>query len=133
MQFPSSQVGPGMIAHVLLSKYVDHLPLYRQEAMLSRLGPAFTRQAMGDWVGHAAGLLQPVYAELKQLVLGSGYVQGDETPIRVLDPARPGAAREAWLWTFLAPRAQAVVFDFQLTRSHEPALAFLREFRGAFQ
>lgn len=130
---PGGQVGPGLIAHVLLSKYVDHLPLYRQEAMLSRLGPAFTRQAMGEWVGHAAGLLQPVYDELKQLVRGSGYVQGDETPIRVLDPARPGAAREAWLWTFLAPGAKAVVFDFQLTRSHEPALAFLREFRGAFQ
>lgn len=130
---PGGQVGPGLIAHVLLSKYVDHLPLYRQEAMLDRFGPAFTRQAMGEWVGQAAGLLQPVYDELKKLVRLSAYVQGDETPIRVLDPARPGAAREAWLWTFLAPRAKAVVFDFQLTRSHEPALAFLRDFRGAFQ
>lgn len=130
---PGGQVGPGLIAHVLLSKYVGALPLYRQEAMLSRLGPMFTRQAMGEWVGQAAGLLRPFYDELKQLVRLSGYVQGDETPIRVLDPARPGAAREAWLWTFLAPGAKAVVFDFQLTRSHEPALAFLRDFRGAFQ
>ncbi len=130
---PGGQVGPGLIAHVLLSKYEDHLPLYRQEAMLRRLGPAFTRQALGDWVGQAAGLLQPVYAELKKIVQSSGYVQGDETPIRVLDPTRPGAAREAWLWTFLAPGAPTVIFDFQLTRSHQPALAFLREFRGAFQ
>ncbi|MCC7328919.1 MAG: IS66 family transposase [Gammaproteobacteria bacterium] len=130
---PGGQAGPGLIAQVLLSKYADHLPLYRQEAMLSRLGPAFTRQAMGEWVGHAAGLLRPVYDELRQRVGSSGYVQADETPIRVLDPARPGAAREAWLWTFLAPVAKAVVFDFRLTRSHEPALAFLREFRGAFQ
>lgn len=63
----------------------------------------------------------------------AGYVQGDETPHRVLDPARPGAAREAWLWTFLAPGPRVVVFDFQLTRSHEPALAFLSNYRGVFQ
>lgn len=130
---PGSQVGPGLIAHVLLSKYVDALPLYRQEAMLNRLGPGFTRQAMGQWVEHGAGLLRPVYRELQKLVACSGYVQGDETPVRVLDPARPGAARESWLWTFLAPVPRVVVFDFQLTRSHEPALAFLRPFRGVFQ
>jgi transposase len=130
---PGGQVGPGLIAHVLLSKYVDHLPLCRQEAMLGRLGPAFTRLAMGEWVGQAAGLLQPVYHELKKIVRLSGNVQGDETPIQILNPACPGAAQEAWLWTFLAPGAKAVVFDFQLTRSHEPALAFLRDFRGAFQ
>lgn len=127
------QVGPGLIAHVLLSKYADAIPLYRQEAMLQRLGPSFTRQAMGQWVEHGASLFQPVYRELQKIVAGSGYVQGDETPIRVLDPARPGAAREAWLWTFLAPVPGVVVFDFQLTRSHEPALAFLRRFRGVFQ
>lgn len=130
---PGGQVGPGLIAHVLLSKYVDAIPLYRQAAMLERLGPGFTRQAMGQWVDHGAGLLRPVYLELQKQVGQSGYVQGDETPIRVLDPARPGAAREAWLWTFLSPGQRIVVFDFQLTRSHEPALAFLRGFAGIFQ
>lgn len=130
---PGGQVGPGLIAHVLLSKYVDAIPIYRQAAMLDRLGPGFTRQALGQWVEHGAGLLRPVYGELQKTVTQSGYVQGDETPIRVLDPARPGAAREAWLWTFLAPQPKVVVFDFQRTRSHEPALAFLRNFAGIFQ
>jgi transposase len=130
---PGGQVGPGLIAHVVLSKYVDALPLYRQEAMLQRLGPSFTRQAMGQWIEQAANLFRPVYGELQKIVQTSPYAIGDETPIRVLDPARPGAAREAWLWTFLAPASQVVVFDFQLTRSHEPALAFLREFAGVFQ
>ena len=130
---PGGQVGPGLLAHVLLSKYVDAIPLYRQAAMLERLGPGFTRQALGQWVEHGAGLLRPVYLELQKQITHSGYVQGDETPIRVLDPARPGAAREAWLWTFLAPGKRAVVFDFKLTRSHEPALAFLRTFAGIFQ
>jgi Transposase IS66 family len=63
----------------------------------------------------------------------SAYTLADETPIRVIDPTRPGAAREAWLWSFLAPEPEVVVLDFQLTRSHEPALAFLRQFAGVFQ
>jgi transposase len=130
---PGGQVGAGLIAHVLMSKYADAIPLYRQAAMLERLGPAFTRQAMGLWVEHGAGLLRPVYQELERIVRQAGYVQGDETPHKVLDPARPGAAREAWLWTFLAPGPGVVVFDFQLTRSHEPALEFLRNYRGVFQ
>lgn len=130
---PGGQVGPGLIAQVLLSKYADAIPLYRQAAMLERLGPGFSRQALGQWVEHGAGLLRAVCQELQKIVRQSGYVQGDETPIRVLDPARPGAAREAWLWTFLAPAARVVVFDFQLRRSHEPALAFLRQFSGVFQ
>jgi transposase len=130
---PGGQVGPGLIAHVVLSKYVDALPLYRQARMLERLGPGFTRQSMGQWVEQAASLFLPVYAELQKVVQTSAYTIGDETPIRVLDPARPGAAREAWLWTFLAPQAKVVVFDFELTRSHEPALAFLRQFAGVFQ
>jgi len=129
---PGGQVGAGLIAHVLMSKYADAIPLYGS-AMLERLGPAFTRQAMGQWVEHGAGLLRPVYQELQRIVREAGYVQGDETPHRVLDPARPGAAREAWLWTFLCPEPGVVVFDFQLTRSHEPALAFLRNYRGVFQ
>jgi transposase len=130
---PGGQVGPGLLAHVLMSKYVDAIPLYRQEAMLGRLGPGFSRQAMGEWVEQGAILLKPVHQHNQNLILGSDYVIGDETPIKVLDPARPGAAREAWLWTFLAPGAQALVFDFQLTRSHEPALAFLSQYRGVFQ
>jgi hypothetical protein len=130
---PGGQVGPGLIAHVLMSKYVDAIPLYRQAAMLDRLGPGFSRQAMGEWVEHGATLLKPIHGYHRSLLRASGYVMGDETPIRVLDPARPGAARQAWLWTFLAPELEVVDFDFQLTRSHEPALAFLRHFEGVFQ
>ena len=130
---PGGQIGPGLLAHVLISKYVDALPLYRQAAMLERLGPAFSRQAMGEWVEHGAILLRKIYEYYYALVRQSRYVMGDETPIRVLDPARPGAAREAWLWTFLAPEQQMIIFDFQLDRSHAPALEFLRSFQGVFQ
>jgi len=130
---PGGQAGPGLLAHVLISKYVDALPLYRQAAMLERLGPAFSRQALGEWVEHGAALLRGVHQHQQRVVQQSRYVIGDETPIRVLDPARPGAAREAWLWTFLAPEQHAIVFDFQLGRTHEPALAFLQDFQGVFQ
>ena len=130
---PGGQVGPGLVAHVLLSKYADALPLYRQEKMLERLGPTFSRQAMGEWVEHAANLFRPIHTLLRSLVVSSRYVIGDETPIRVLDPMRPGAAREAWLWTYIAPGARALVFDFQTTRSHQPALAFLQNYSGVCQ
>lgn len=80
-------MGPGLIAHVVLSKYVDALPIYRQARMLERLGPGFTRQTMGQWVEQAANLFRPVYDELKKIVQTSAYTIGDETPIRVLDPA----------------------------------------------
>ena len=130
---PGGQVGAGLVAHVLLSKFVDAIPLYRQAKMIERLGPGFTRQALGQWVEHGAGLLKPVYQEIQKTITQSSYVMGDETPIKVLDPARPGVAREAWLWTFLSPEHKSVIFDFQLIRSHEPALAFLKNFSGVFQ
>jgi len=77
---PGGQVGPGLIAHVLLSKYADAIPIHRQAAMLERLGPGFTRQAMGQWVEHGAGLFRLVHQELQQIVQTASYVQGDDYP-----------------------------------------------------
>ncbi len=115
---PGGQVGAGLVAHVVMSKFVDHLPVYRQERMLERLGPAFTRQTMGQWIEHAALLLQSVATELRAKIRQSGFQQMDETPIAVLDPERPGAARDGWLWVSHAPGESTVCFEFHLTRSH---------------
>ena len=117
---PGGQVGAGLLAHVLLSKFVDHLPLYRQEQMLGRLGPTFTRQAMVQWVRHATLLLQGVHAELIRRATNGRYLQLDETPISLLDPERPGKARDAWLWAIHAPEQKIVAFEFHLTRGHGP-------------
>ncbi len=127
------QVGAGLVAHVLLSKFVDHLPLYRQEQMLGRLGPTFTRQAMVQWVRQGTLLLQGVHAELVRRATGGRYLQMDETPISLLDPERPGKARNAWLWAIHAPELKIVAFEFHLTRGHGPPRELLDGFAGVLQ
>jgi len=130
---PSGQVASGLLAHVVVSKFCDHLPLHRQEQMLARLGPTFTRQAMGQWVGHATLLLQSVHALLRTGALASRYIQMDETPVSVLDPERAGRARDAWLWAVHSPERRIVIFEFNKSRSHDPPKRLLEGFRGVLQ
>jgi transposase len=130
---PGGQVGAGLLAHVILSKFVDHLPLYRQEQMLGRLGPTFTRQAMVQWVRQGTLLLQGVHAELVRRATAGRYLQIDETPIALLDPERPGKARNAWLWAIHAPEQEIVAFEFHLTRGHGPPKELLAGFAGVLQ
>jgi len=130
---PGGQAAAGLVAHVILSKFCDHLPLYRQEQMLSRLGPTFTRQAMVQWVRQGTLLLQSVHAELIGRAKAGRYLQMDETPISLLDPERPGKAREAWLWVAHAPEEKIVCFEFHLTHGHGPPKDLLDGFTGVLQ
>jgi len=130
---PSGQVGSGLVAHVVISKFADHLPIHRQEQMLARLGPTFTRQAMGQWVGHATLLLQSVHSLLRDDARAGRYIQMDETPVSVLDPERAGKARDAWLWAVHSPEKKIVVFEFHKNRSHAPPKQLLEGFAGVLQ
>ena len=130
---PGGQAGPGLISHVVIAKYCDHVPIHRQEQILARMGPTFTRQAMGKWVAHVTGLFTPVHAALRQSILGGRYIQMDETPISVLDPERAGKARDAWLWAVHAPEQDSVIFEFNKNRSHAPPKALLDGFEGVLQ
>ena len=90
---------PGLLAHILVSKYCDHLPLYRQEQIfLRRHQVHLPRQTLARWVGLAAEWLKPIYEQIRTGVLAGGYVQVDETPIRYLEPGY-GRARHGYLWT----------------------------------
>ena len=94
---------PGLLAQILVSKYCDHLPLYRQEQIyLRRHGVYLPRQSLARWVGLAAEWLKPIYEHIRTGVLGGGYVQVDETPIRYLEPGY-GRARQGYLWTGSRP------------------------------
>ena len=130
---PGGQAGPGLIAHVVIAKYCDHVPLHRQEQILSRMGPTFSRQAMGQWVSHCTELFLPVYRGLKRVALLGRYIQMDETAIDLIDPDRAGSVREAWLWVVLAPELAIVVFEFNKSRSHAPPKAILEDFEGVLQ
>ena len=130
---PGGQAGPGLIAHVVIAKYCDHIPIYRQEQILARMGPTFTRQAMGNWVSFVTGLFTPVHATLREGILQGRYIQMDETPISLLDPERGGKARDACLWAVHAPEQDSVIFEFNKSRSHAPPKELLDGFEGVLQ
>ncbi len=93
---PQAGVGVGLLVHLLVSKYTDHLPLYRQEQIAARVGVDLPRQKLCRWVEQSALLLRTIYDRLREGILASGYVQVDETPVKVLDPDRGGHAAQAY-------------------------------------
>jgi transposase len=107
---------PGLLAHVLVSKYCDHLPLYRQEKIYARRhGVNLPRQTLARWVELAADWLQPIYREIKSGVMTGGYVQVDETPIDYLDPGR-GKTGQGYLWVCASPQGD-VLFHWETGRA----------------
>jgi transposase len=107
---------PGLLAHVLVSKYCDHLPLYRQERIYAtRHSVNLPRQTLARWVELAAGWLQPVYHQIKAGVLAGGYVQVDETPVDYLDPGG-GRTGQGYFWACAVPRGD-VVFHWATSRA----------------
>lgn len=131
---PQASVGPGLLAHLVVAKYVDHLPLYRQEQMAARVGIDLPRQKLCRWTEGAALLLKTIHDQLRERIVGGRYLQADETPVKVLDPDRPGAARASWLWTYHGPEVQALVFDFHLSRGRDSPREFIPEdWKGILQ
>jgi transposase len=105
----------GLLAHVLVSKYCDHLPLYRQELIFRRRhGVELPRQTLARWVELAADWLKPIYAQIRTGVMSGGYVQIDETPIEYLDPGR-GRTGQGYLWTCAKPGGD-VLFHWDTSR-----------------
>jgi len=107
---------PGLLAHILVSKYCDHLPLYRQEQIYERRhGVHLPRQSLARWVGLAADWLKPIYEQIRTGVMGGGYVQVDETPIRYLEPGH-GRAKQGYFWTGSRPKGD-VFYRWETSRA----------------
>jgi len=126
------QAGASLVGHVLLSKYVDHLPLHRQQQQFERLGVHFPKSTLGDWVEQAAVWLQPIVREMKRQLLLGDYVQVDETPVRVQDPDVKGKCGTGWLWV-LGKAQGDVIFEFHPGRGKEFAQELVGEFKGYLQ
>lgn len=123
----------GLLAWIALSKYVDHLPLYRLEQMSSRWGATLPRSSMTDWIGITAEWLEPIYRQMKAGLLAGGYVQADETPVRCNDPdEKKGGTSQGWLWVISRPGGD-VVFDWRLSRRHGEVTTLLADYRGLLQ
>lgn len=124
----------GLLAWVVLSKYVDHLPLYRLEQMSSRWGATLPRQSMADWIRIASQWLEPIYRQMHRSLLAGGYVQADETPVKCNDPdEKRGGTTQGYMWVLSSPGGD-VVFDWRLTRRHGELTSLLTEdYRGILQ
>ena len=123
---------PGLLAQVMVAKFADHLPLYRQEAIFGRAGFAIPRSTLGEWVGVCGVQLQPIVDALRGVVLAHQVLHADETPVAMLKPGN-GKTHRAHLWAY-SPGAfedvKAVVYDFTETRAGKNAKAFLDSWRG---
>ncbi len=123
--------GPGLLAHTVLSKYGDYLPLYRQEDILSRSGILLRRSTLGGWIAAAADLLQPLYDLMCVRVLRSRVIHTDDTGIKML---AKGQCRNAKFWTYIGDAANRyAVYEFSLTREGKEPSRFLEGFRGYLQ
>ena len=125
--------GPGLLAHVGVSKYADHQPLYRQEEMFKRQGVKLSRKTMCDWMGRTAELLSPLFVEMRKRVLMSKTLQTDDTPVAVLDPDLP-RTKTGRIWTYVGDRDhQFTVYDYTANRSRDGPDEFMKEFSGYLQ
>ena len=131
--------GPGLLAHVLVSKYADHLPLYRQSEIYARQGVEIERSTMAGWVGAASHLLTPLVDALQKHVLAGTKLHADDTPIPVLAPGN-GKTKTGRLWTYVRDdrpageqTAPAVWFAYSEDRKGEHPRVHLKHFKGALQ
>lgn len=131
--FEKSSVDASLVAQAIVEKYVDHIPIYRQVKIYSRLGVTISDSTMGDWFASAANLLQPLYNAHKKLVISSSYLHADETTIRVLDSERKNATHLGFYWVYLAHEQKLVLFDYQTGRGREGPRHILKNFRGHLQ
>lgn len=126
-----SLAGEGLLAHVVVSKYVDHLPLHRLEGIFAREGIDLPRSTLCGWVADVATALTPVAEQLRREITATDYLQTDDTTITVLGD--DGGSFKGRIWTYLDPLARQVMFDATTTHERDGPAAFLADFRGKLQ
>ncbi|MCC7123181.1 MAG: IS66 family transposase [Gammaproteobacteria bacterium] len=131
--------GPALLAHVFVSKYADHLPLYRQSEIYGRDGVELERSTLADWVGQGAALLRPLVESLARYVRAGAKLHADDTPVPVLCPGR-GTTKQGRLWTYVrddraagSPEPPAVWFAYSPDRKGVHPREHLTTFRGTLQ
>ena len=124
----------GLLAYLLVSKYVDHLPFYRQIEKFRREHDwNIQKSTLNDWFSACCTLLDPLYKALKKQVLQTDYLQADESPIKVLDNTKPKATHQGYMWVYRNPVNRLVLFDYRKGRGTEGPLELLGEFNGLLQ
>jgi transposase len=128
---------PELLAHILISKYADHLPLYRQSLIYQRSGVYLSDSTLADWVGRCGVQLGFLVNRLRQMILTQPILHADETPVKVLNgygmKDAKGKLKQGYVWAYVTPQhipIKAVVYDFAQGRGSEYPNAFLQGFKG---
>lgn len=125
--------GAGLLSMILTGKYMDHLPLYRQKQIFARENIQIPSSTIEGWTRQALKKLEPLYDQLIFDTKSKGYLQVDETPIKVLDSNKKGAAHQGYYWVYHAPLDGTVLFDYSPTRGGIAAVPMLGNFKGYLQ
>lgn len=126
--------GAALLAYIIINKYIDHLPVYRQVQRFTREGMKLPASTITGWISQVCALLEVLYAVHCKLVFNdSDYIQGDETPFKVLDKNKKGTTHQGYMWVYRAPVENLVVFDYQPGRSGEGPRKCLKDFKGYLQ
>ena len=133
LPIPKGNAGPSLLSHILVGKYVDHLPLYRQQQQFKRLGVELSDKTIGGWVTASCDLLTPLYEQLMAQVQHADYIQADETPIKVLDKDKKGDTHKGYFWVYYSPITKTVCYQYRKGRGRAGPKEFLKDFKGAIQ
>lgn len=125
--------GNSVLTQILVNKYVDHLPLYRQQQIFKRADIVMAPSTIDSWVAQCGDLLIPLYDRMVEHTKNQGYIQADETTLKVLDNEKKGSTHLGYLWVYHSVLTKVCVFDYQKSRSIEAARNMLMGYRGTLQ
>jgi transposase len=132
---PKSMAGPGLLSHILVSKFDDHLPLYRQAEMWERSGVHLDRATLGRWVMQCGDLLKPLSDLMQQDIVGSAIIQADETRVQVLNEKGRKNTAQSQMWVFKTngDKNAKILYHYDPSRSSDVITNILGNFKGYLQ
>ncbi|MDD7888323.1 IS66 family transposase [Flavivirga sp. 57AJ16] len=133
LPIPRGNAGASLLAHIMVSKYVDHLPFHRQKKIFARQDIELSESTLNGWFSSSCKLLEPLYNVLREKVKQVDYLMADETPIPVLTKNKPGSAHKGYFWVYYDPLGGTACFDYHPSRGREGPNDFLKNFKGALQ
>jgi len=133
LPIPKGNADSGLLAYILISKFVDHLPFYRLIQILKRHGVTIAESTINGWFNATCKLIEPLYETLKRKILLADYLMADETPLPVQTKEKPNATHKGYDWVYYAPVERLVLFDYRKSRSKEGPDEILKDFSGYLQ
>ena len=130
---PKAIAGAGLLAQVVIDKYVDHLPLHRQMQRFSREGINIPYSTLTDWIANTCRLISPLYDALRTTILQTDYLHADETPIKVQDKDKKGTTHRGFYWVYHNSIERMALFDYRQGRGGEAPRQMLHDFKGHLQ